>query len=58
MRLNSISTGQVETNLGLGKEGVVATVGSGDARGAACLAPHANVTDADYVIDGGLVKTT
>jgi NAD(P)-dependent dehydrogenase (short-subunit alcohol dehydrogenase family) len=85
IRINSVSPGQVETDLWLGKEGVAATVGraTGVAPGAvrdeaiagiptgrfskpeevatlvALLASRrtANVTGANYVIDGGLVKT-
>ena len=85
IRINSVSPGQVETNLWLGDHGVAATIG--DATGvdparvreqataaiatgrfttadevatlvALLASPRtANVTGADYVIDGGLVKT-
>jgi NAD(P)-dependent dehydrogenase (short-subunit alcohol dehydrogenase family) len=85
IRINSVSPGQVETDLWLGTDGVAATVGR--ATGVDAAAVHeqaiaaipsgrfstaaevatlvallasprtANVTGANYVIDGGLVKT-
>ena len=86
IRINSVSPGQVETDLWLGDHGVAATVGratgvdpatvrdagrwrrsppAGSARPeevatlvALLASPRtANVTGANYVIDGGLVKT-
>ena len=85
IRINSVSPGQVETDLWLGKDGVAATVGRATGvdpaavRGQAIAgipsgrfstpeevatlvtllaSPRtANVTGANYVIDGGLVKT-
>ena len=85
IRINSVSPGQVETDLWLGDHGVAATIGAatgvdpasgarqawrrsppaGSARReevatlvALLASPRtANVTGANYVIDGGLVKT-
>jgi NAD(P)-dependent dehydrogenase (short-subunit alcohol dehydrogenase family) len=85
IRINSVSPGQVETDLWLGEHGVAATVGRATgtdpeavrAQAAAAIAtgrfttpeevatlvvllasPRAgNVTGANFVIDGGLVKT-
>jgi NAD(P)-dependent dehydrogenase (short-subunit alcohol dehydrogenase family) len=86
IRINSVSPGQVETDLWLGKDGVAATVGRATGVDAAAVREQAiaaipsgrfstpdevatlvallasprtaNVTGANYVIDGGLVKTT
>jgi NAD(P)-dependent dehydrogenase (short-subunit alcohol dehydrogenase family) len=86
IRINSVSPGQVETDLWLGKEGVAATVGRATGVDPAAVREQAtagipsgrfstpaevatlvaflasprtaNVTGANYVIDGGLVKTT
>jgi NAD(P)-dependent dehydrogenase (short-subunit alcohol dehydrogenase family) len=85
IRINSVSPGQVETDLRLGDHGVAATIGAATgvdparvrdqamaaiatgrfstadevATLVAFLASRrtANVTGANYVIDGGLVKT-
>ncbi len=85
IRINSVSPGQVETDLWLGDDGVAATIGqalgvepatvrekavAGIATGRFSTAEEvatlvvllaspltANVTGANYVIDGGLVKT-
>ena len=86
IRINSVSPGQVATDLWLGDEGVAATIGRASgvdpeavrrqavegiptgrfttaeevATLVALLASPltANVTGANYVIDGGLIKTT
>ena len=86
IRVNSVSPGQVETDLWLGKEGVAAAVGRATGADPAAVREQAiagipsgrfskpeevatlvallasprtaNVTGANYVIDGGLVKTT
>jgi NAD(P)-dependent dehydrogenase (short-subunit alcohol dehydrogenase family) len=85
IRINSVSPGQVETDLWLAADGVAATVGRAAGVGAADVREQAaagiatgrfstadevatlvtmlaspriaNVTGANYVIDGGLVKT-
>jgi len=85
IRINSVSPGQVETDLWLGDDGVAATVGAATgidparvrdqamaaiATGRFSTAEEvatlvalfasprtANVTGANYVIDGGLIKT-
>ena len=85
IRINSVSPGQVETDLWLGDDGVAATVGRATGVDPASVRDQAmaaiatgrfstpeevatlvallasprtaNVTGANYVIDGGLVKT-
>jgi NAD(P)-dependent dehydrogenase (short-subunit alcohol dehydrogenase family) len=85
IRINSVSPGQVATDLWLGDQGVAATIGHATGTDAAAVREHAvaaiatgrfstaeevatlvallasprtaNVTGANYVIDGGLVKT-
>ena len=85
IRINSVSPGQVETDLWLGDHGVAATIGRATGVDPASVREHAiaaiatgrfstpeevatlvallasprtaNVTGANYVIDGGLVKT-
>ena len=85
IRINSVSPGQVETDLWLGDRGVAATIGAATGVDAASIRAQAtagiatgrfstaeevatlvallasprtaNVTGANYVIDGGLVKT-
>jgi NAD(P)-dependent dehydrogenase (short-subunit alcohol dehydrogenase family) len=86
IRINSVSPGQVETDLWLGKNGVAATVGRATGADPAAVREQAiaaiptgrfskpeevatlvallasprtaNVTGANYIIDGGLIKTT
>jgi NAD(P)-dependent dehydrogenase (short-subunit alcohol dehydrogenase family) len=86
IRINSVSPGQVETDLWLGSDGVAATVGRATGAEPAAVREQAiaaiptgrfstpeevamlvallasprtaNVTGANYVIDGGLIKTT
>jgi len=85
IRINSVSPGQVETELWLGDQGIAATIGAATGVDAATVRSRAtagipsgrfstahevatlvallasprtaNVTGANYVIDGGLVKT-
>ena len=85
IRINSVSPGQVETDLWLGDHGVAATIGAATGVDPAIVRDQAmaaiatgrfstpdevatlvallasprtaNVTGANYVIDGGLVKT-
>jgi NAD(P)-dependent dehydrogenase (short-subunit alcohol dehydrogenase family) len=86
IRINSVSPGQVSTDLWLGDEGVAATVGRATGVDAGAIRDQAvagipsgrfttpeevatlvallasprtaNVTGSNYVIDGGLIKTT
>lgn len=59
IRVNCISPGPVGTDLWLGEHGVAATVAKATGVDADTASERTgNVTGANYVIDGGLIKTT